>query len=153
MSDIFYCINLSVFAERLSELLFETNLNPPKLSKIIGCGRATINRYTLGNKMPTVDMLVKIADYFQCTTDYLLGLEDENYSQTFNACPPFKIRLPQLLNHYGITRYKLQKESGISESTFYYWANGITTPTLEKLVKIAQVLKCTLDFVIGRTKS
>lgn len=151
MKENEHILNLSIFAERLSDLLFEANLNPPKFSKILKCGRVTINRYVSGSKMPSVDMLVKIADYFQCSTDYLVGLEDEDYQQNFIKCPKFKDRLPILLKHCHITRYKLQQLSGISESTLYYWSKGKTKPTIDKLIKIADVLNCTLDFVIGRT--
>ena len=48
-------LNLSTFAERLYSLLFDAKLNPPAFAKILGCGRATINRYLSGLKMPTVE--------------------------------------------------------------------------------------------------
>lgn len=146
-------LNLSIFAERLSDLMFESNLNAPKFSQIINCGRATINRYMSGNKMPSVDMVIKIADYFQCSTDYLMGLDNEDYRQTYLKCPAFKDRFPNLLIYFNISRYKLQKSSGISESTLYYWSKGQTIPTIDKLITIANVLDCSLDFVLGRTKS
>ena len=153
MSNVIYELNLSIFAERLTDFLFETNLTPPKFSKIMGCGRATINRYTMGNKMPTVEMLVQMADFFQCSIDYLIGIDDENFKQTFYPCAQFKDRLPELLTHFSFSRYKLQKLSGISESTLYYWSIGKTKPTIDKLIKIAEIFDCSIDFILGRTKS
>ena len=153
MKESKYNLNLLKFAERLSDLMFETNLNAHKFAKILNCGRATINRYTSGYKMPSVDMVIKIADYFNCSTDYLMGLDDEDYPQTYNKCPAFKDRLPNLLKHFNISRYKLQKLSNISESTLYYWSKGQTIPTIDKLITIANALDCSLDFVLGRTKS
>ncbi|MBQ7226990.1 MAG: transcriptional regulator [Clostridia bacterium] len=146
-------MNLSLFAERLSDLLFEADLNPPAFAKIMGCGRSSVNRYLSGRKMPTVEMLVKMADHFKCSTDFLLGLEDENYNHHFVSPPPFSERLSQILEYFGISRYKLEKITSISESTLFYWAKGQTSPTIEKIIVIAKALDCTVDFIIGRTKS
>ena len=143
-------LKLSLFAERLDSLLFDAKLNPPALAKILGCGRATINRYLSGLKMPTVEMVVKMADYFQVTADFLLGLEEENSSEIFYPYVPFRSRLPQLCAEYGITKYQLKKRTGIPESAIYNWQAGRTNPTIESLVRIAQALNCTVDHVLGR---
>lgn len=143
-------MNLSNFAERLSELLFENDLNPPKLAKAIGCKRNTINRYLSGNNMPAVAILIRMADYFACTTDFLLGLEQENYANKFKTCPPFQEQLPFLCRYFDKTKYALQKETKIPESAIYNWQRGKTSPTIDSIIKIAKFFQCTVDFVLGR---
>jgi transcriptional regulator with XRE-family HTH domain len=143
-------MNMSIFAERLSELLFEKELNAPALAKILGCGQNTINRYLSGNNTPSVNMLLRLADYFQCSSDFLLGLEAENYAHSFNPCPPFRERLPFLCRRFGRTKYALQKGTGIPESAIYNWQRGDSTPSLDNVVKIAEFFDCTVDFVLGR---
>lgn len=144
-------MNLSVFADKLSELIFDAKINPSNLAEVIGCDRSTITRYLGGNKMPTIELSVKIANYFNCTLDYLFGLEEENYPQKFNEVLPFYQRLPQILSFYGISRYKLEKITGFSESTLYYWSKGKTTPSIEKIITIAKSLDSSIDFILGRT--
>lgn len=143
-------MNLSIFAERLSELMFERKISAPALARILGCGRASVYRYLSGTKMPAVNLFVKMADYFSCTTDFLVGLEGETYAHHFRETVPFSQRLPLLLQHFGISRYRLEKLSGFSQSTLFYWATGKTSPSLEKLVTLAKALQCTLDFILGR---
>ena len=143
-------LNLSIFAERLDSLLFDAKLNPPAFAKIIGCGRATINRYLSGMKMPTVEMTVRIADYFQVSADFLLGLEEENLASNFRPYIPFRERLPQLCEKFNTTKYQLQKKTGIPESAIYNWQAGRTKPTIESLVRIAESLQCSVDCVLGR---
>ncbi len=143
-------LNLSIFAERLDSLLFDAKLNPPAFAKIIGCGRATINRYLSGMKMPTVEMTVRIADYFQVSADFLLGLEEENLASNFRPYIPFRERLPQLCEKFNITKYQLQKKTGIPESAIYNWQAGRTKPTIESLVRIAESLQCSVDCILGR---
>ncbi len=141
----------SNFAERLKEMMDYANLNALALSKILDCGHSTISRYLSGTK-PSVEMLVRIADYFQCSTDFLLGLTDDYVTETYLPIPPFSKRLPQLLNHFKITAYRLQKRTGIAESAMDFWKKGIRTPTLDSVIRIAKALDCPVDFVIGRIK-
>ena len=51
-------MNLSKFTERLSELMFEANLNGHTLPQLLGCGENTIYRYLQGSTEPTLDMLI-----------------------------------------------------------------------------------------------
>ncbi len=143
-------MNLSFFAERLSELIFDAGISPSDLAESVGCDRSTISRYLSSRKMPTVELCVRIADYFGCTLDYLFGVEDDNFPQSFNAIKPFSKRLPELLEHFKISRYRLEMLTGISESTLYYWAKGQTTPTIEKIILIAKKLNSSIDFILGR---
>lgn len=146
-------MNLSNFAESLSELIMHANLTPTELAKQIGCGKGTVSRYLNEQKIPAVDMLIRMADFFDCSTDYLLGRETEKYVRVFiKPCPSFQERLPALCKDLKITKYQLQKKTGIAESAIYDWQKGARTPRLENIVKIAEAFECSVDFVLGRSK-
>ena len=145
-------MNLSNFSERLGELMFEANLNGRTLAPLLGCGENTIYRYLEGTRVPTVAMVIQLADFFNCTTDFLLGLESENYTTHFEKCPPFKDRFPVLLDQCGITQYRLEKITRISHSAMVYWKNGVKEPTIDSIIRLAEKLEKTVDFVLGRTK-
>lgn len=152
VGDECFCMNLSLFVERLQDLMMDRNINAPALAKIIGCGKSSINNYINGKKAPSIDISVRLANYFNCTMETLLGIDDENHINEFLPCPPFKDRIPFLCKHFGISRYELCKRIETSESVAYYWAKGTTTPSLESVIKIAKCLNCSIDFVIGRTR-
>ena len=57
----------------------------------------------------------------------------------------------QLLKYFDISRYKLEKMTGISQSTLYYWSINKTVPTVDSLLTISKCLNCSLDFILGRT--
>lgn len=54
--------------------------------------------------------------------------------------------------HFGITKYRLQKLSGVPESAIYNWQNGVFKPKIDNIIRIAKALDCSVDFVIGRVK-
>ena len=144
-------VNLQVFAEKLSELLFDYKKVGRDVAKDISIGKTTIYEYLSGTKMPTLTNLIKLADYFNCSTDYLLGLEPENYELSFKTPKPFNVRFQEVLSHFKITRYKLEQLTGIAESALYYWAKGKRIPTIEKILLVCKTLDCRVDFFIGRS--
>ncbi len=144
-------MNLSNFAERLSELIFDAQLSVPEFAKRLGVGRATINRYLSGERMPSTELTIKMADYFSCTIDFLLGLEDESYSKHFLPCPSFSERLPFLCKHFNVTKYRIHKDTKITSSLIDYWHNGKRKPNIEHIVQLAEYFSCSVDFVLGRT--
>jgi len=45
----------------------------------LGVTKQCVSNWENNNIQPSVDMLVKIADIFSVTTDYLLGRDDKHY--------------------------------------------------------------------------
>lgn len=52
-------------------------LTQKELADKIGMHEANYRRYELGTRTPTVEILSKIADVFDCSVDYLLGRTDK----------------------------------------------------------------------------
>lgn len=62
-----------MFGERIRKLREEANINQPQLAQVLGVQTATINRYENDVREPEYVTLIKIADYFNVSVDYLLG--------------------------------------------------------------------------------
>lgn len=65
------------FSERLKELRTSNGLTMEQLGKEIESTRGTIGNFENGNKKPSLDMLIKLADYFDVSIDYLVGRTDD----------------------------------------------------------------------------
>ena len=61
----------------LALLRKERGLSQQRLASDIGLARNTICQYESGNRVPDVNTLVLLADYFDVSTDYLLGREEK----------------------------------------------------------------------------
>lgn len=64
------------FAKRLNELRKENNLSLRKLASEIGVSDNAIRRWEMKLRIPNIEVLVLLANYFGVSTDYLVGLED-----------------------------------------------------------------------------
>ena len=63
---------------RLKELRVEKGLNQKEVAKILGIAQPTLSGWETGRTQIDYDNLIKAADYFNVTIDYLLGRTDEN---------------------------------------------------------------------------
>lgn len=64
------------FGTHLKELRKSKGLTQKQLAVNIGASERGIQQYELGERKPTYDMLVVLADYFDVSLDYLVGRID-----------------------------------------------------------------------------
>jgi len=60
--------------DRIKQLCNENDLTFNKLEITLGLGRGSVSRWD--KNIPSADKLQKVADYFNVSTDYLLGRTD-----------------------------------------------------------------------------
>jgi len=96
------------FKERLKALRLKENLSQTELADLIGISRQSIGFYEQGFRLPDVEIASDIADYFNVTTDYLLGKTDIK-----NADPDMQ----------AICKYTGLNEEAINVLKFYHTRN------------------------------
>ncbi len=64
------------FGKKLKELRIEKNLSQRKLGEILSVCNQTVSFWESGNREPDLDAIIKIADFFDVSADYLLGRKD-----------------------------------------------------------------------------
>lgn len=67
-------MNYCDFGETLKKLRKGRSLTQSELGSKIGLSKAVISKYEIGLGYPSFDVLIRIAQYFGVTTDYLLGV-------------------------------------------------------------------------------
>ncbi|HDU1203620.1 helix-turn-helix domain-containing protein [Listeria monocytogenes] len=67
-----------MFSKKLSELRNKKGISQYKLAEELGFSRGQIANYEQGSREPDYDTLLKIANYFNVSTDYLLGKDDNS---------------------------------------------------------------------------
>ena len=66
--------------ERLAELRGDRGLNQKALSKQLHISSSSISAYETGSRLPSIATVFDYAEFFDVTTDYLLGLTDNPVS-------------------------------------------------------------------------
>lgn len=123
-----------------------------KRAALIGISSTTYsNAYNYGI-VPNVTSLIKIADYFCVSVDYLLGeRENENWIPS-NKSSSFAERLLELKAEKGIsTIYELSQQTHIHRNNFAQWLKRGYYPLVEDLQVLANYFGVSVDYLLGRT--
>lgn len=65
------------FSQRLKNLRWEKNIGQIELSQAIGVSKGIISLWENELREPKLNNLIALAQYFQVSIDYLVGLENE----------------------------------------------------------------------------
>lgn len=67
-----------MFNIRIKELRASLGLNQVQFGSMLSVTKQCVSNWENGNIQPSIDMLLKIANIFSVSTDYLLGLDSRN---------------------------------------------------------------------------
>lgn len=59
--------------ERLRGLREDSDMSQKELAKKLGISQRTLSHYETGKRDIPTEILIKVADYFNCSIDYLFG--------------------------------------------------------------------------------
>ena len=68
-----------MFGDMIKNLRQSRNLNQVQLAASLNVSKQTVSNWENNNILPSIDMLVKISQFFSVSTDYLLELDTRNY--------------------------------------------------------------------------
>lgn len=64
----------------------------------------------------------------------------------------FSERLKDLRKQVGLTQVDVAEKLGISQPAYASWERGVKKPTQDNLVKIAQTLNVSVDYLVGNSE-
>lgn len=66
-----------MFYERIKELRLSLGINQVQFAKKLNVTKQCVSNWENANLQPSIDMLIRIAQTFSVSTDYLLGLNNK----------------------------------------------------------------------------
>ena len=103
-----------VFSDKIKELRHSRNMTQCELASVLGVTQQAMCKWEKGLSTPTYDLLVKISDYFNVTTDYLLGRTDDSSPLKCNT--EQQIKCPELCDNNLMEAYQIgidDQQSGL----------------------------------------
>jgi transcriptional regulator with XRE-family HTH domain len=117
----------STIGRRLQVLRKIRDLNQEKVADELSISIGTLSGYERGYRKPDAEMLKKLADYYDTSTDYILG-------RTNNPCPPaeneppFDYRIIFQQEDAGkafLMAHTLRRKYGVSQEEYDKWEDEI----------------------------
>ena len=65
------------YVERIKQLRQEDGISQRELAKRVGVSSSAITYWEMGARVPNALAVIKLAEYFQVSSDYILGISDK----------------------------------------------------------------------------
>ena len=62
-----------MYLERIKNMREDLDMTQKELAKILNISQRTLPHYELGTRDVPTQVLIALADFYKCSTDYLLG--------------------------------------------------------------------------------
>ena len=166
-----------MFKDTIKALRKERGLTQTELAEVVGFTHVAVVKWENGQREPDFSTLIKLADYFGVSTDYLLGRETNDADISSNNRYQSEPELDPLdENECSWDKHKSSKisiinsiieaikinqisirdlsiKSGISEDEIYAWIHGKYLPDAYELKSLSLALDVSADCLIGHKKA
>lgn len=145
-----------MFSTRLNDLMSIESIGCRELARKIAVNHSCVICWLSGRFYPRYDVLIKLADCFNVSINYLLGIDTGLGEKAFkqnsisNVPERFCEKLQKYMEIERITKYRLSKKIKIGQTTLTKWFNCGSMPETAILIRIANLMGQTVDFLLSR---
>ncbi len=127
-----------LFCSRLKSLRLEKNLTLEQLGAIFGVTKQTVSRWETGDRLPSIEIVYILAEYFNVSLDYLTGRTDKLDLVINNVEQNISEEESELLEDFRLlNKYEQNIIMGkISEMIYNKNINDAISEVSEELVEI-----------------
>ncbi|MTI48256.1 MAG: helix-turn-helix transcriptional regulator [Firmicutes bacterium] len=136
--------------KRLKCLRNDEDKTQKQIAEILGIGHHALSYYERDEREPDIKTLVKIADYYNVTTDYLLcrvDIRDEMKEISF--C--FGDRLRELRIKSNLTQSQLGEKLNLSKANISKYEAGTIEPNIDIIIFLSNYFDVTIDYLLGKS--
>lgn len=118
--------------------------------------RAGVNKNVISNIVnygiiPSVNSLIKIADYLNVSLEYLLCKTDSTDFIKSGSAVTFHDRLLQLKEENDLNYADITNKTSFARNSIHVWIKRKNLPTLDYLFQLADFFNVSVDYLLGRT--
>ncbi len=138
--------------KEIVEDTFENNkLSNADIASKISVDKSVISNLVNYEIIPSVQSLIKIADYFNISLDYLLGTTDN--SDFIKSAKPstFGKRVLELKEERKDKFADITNKCSFSRNSIHVWIKRNNVPSLYYLIELSNYFDVTPDYLLGRT--
>lgn len=150
LMDKIIILENGIIIDRISDKMYDRQISTKQLADELGIDVSLIYRCLRGVGLLQTQYMIKLADYFCCSLDYLLGIENNDYVGHYRTSHTFGQRLTHIYQTRNITEYRVMKDTSLSRTSLHDWRYNIRMPSLSNLVTLARYLDCSVDYLVGR---
>jgi len=146
------------FHEKLKTLRKKKGITQQKVAHLLGTVQGVYSKWERGVYEPNYENLSMLSCIFDVSIDFLLSdyieISKDKYLEMQESdliiSNVFPQRLKEIRIKRGLTQTELGEKVGVKQSTFTNWENGKREPNFEIVIKLADLLEVSVDWLFGR---
>ena len=105
-----------MLGDQIKKLRIAKQINQVQLAQHLGVTKQSISNWENNNILPSIDILKKIAQFFNCSTDYLLELDTNKFFiETTNLSLEQSVHIQQLIKDMELLNKNLVEVAATKE--------------------------------------
>jgi len=139
------------FKQRFLELISDMDCSKSQIPKLLNIDYNVFTKITEFGIIPKPIVLIRIADYFSISVEYLLGRTNNSFFFSAETPTTFLERYQALKQEKNLTDYAIAQKLHISTSYTTNWKNKKYIPSIINLIELSELFKVSIDYLLGRT--
>ncbi len=139
------------FKNRFLELISDLDVKKSEVPKLINIDYNVYIKISEFGIIPKPIVLIRIADYFKISIEYLLGRTENSYFEKSDTKIEFIERYQELKEEKILTDYDIAQKLHITTSYTTSWKNKRYIPSIINLILISEIFNVSIDYLLGRT--
>lgn len=132
-------------------MLEDSDYTRSEIAKLIPLSQSTLSNALVYGIIPSVKTLIRIADFFDVSINYLLGKTDEEDFERSSISTSFHRRFEDLCAEKGETHYKVATDCLFDKSNISKWISKGFLPELEIIELLCDYFSISPDYLLGKT--
>lgn len=144
----------AMFSERLKKLRTEKHLSQKELAEKLEMSQQAIAKWENNQTTPNPEMLVRIADFFDVSADYLLGrISQDIFIDKKNTRNFSNNRLEELMVSKNTSAEDMEQLLNTNKYEIATYIAGIRCPEENDLQKLSTYFETPIEFITGESDS
>ncbi|MBE6056893.1 MAG: helix-turn-helix transcriptional regulator [Clostridium sp.] len=133
-----------MLGDKIKKLRKSKNITQEELGKNIGVTTSMVGMYETNARKPSYEVLIKIAEFFSVSTDFLLNTE-EKLDMTLDSVKKVYNMLKEATDEYGIEEVTEKQENKIKTLAAHFEGEEFTDEDVEDIENF-------IKFIISKKK-
>ncbi len=141
------------YGELMWDIRFDHYINQKQMAKILGINPVAYNMYEKQTLIIPMKYLIKFCDYFDISTDYILGFSKERNNPNIIKNISKKdagMRLRKFRKHLKLNQQEFADIFNVTNFSLSAYERGVYFIPTELLYKICKKYKKSSDYLLGR---
>lgn len=139
------------FKLRFLDLVSDLDCKKSQIHKILNIDYNVYIKITEFGVIPKPTILMRIADYFNISIEYLLARSNEVNFYKSEKPVEFLDRYNALKIEYNLTDYAIAQKLHITTSYTTNWKKKKYFPSIINIIELSEIFHVSIDYLLGRT--